>query len=220
MSYSNDLLLWSEVIVCLIYAHKRNQYSSYTRFSIEWTTTMNSMYSATMVTNRVHSSKIDTIDHKCMFFIIFYVFFLFFSTDSPEEQLNLLNIDNRQRSIPNRRRRLFDEMTIENSAIDWHMRVQCAVDDATIKRKKLANDDECLQRLTERICQARQLRSSINGIDQLKTNTFDDTNRHKHLLNFPPTNGSAWMAISSPNSIRRYYVVLKPITNNRNDIVM
>jgi hypothetical protein len=136
-----------------------------------------------------------------------------FSPDSPEQQLNALNTRRQPilSPLPSfRRRRLFDDDG-ENTPIDWHMRVQCAVDDATIKRQKLAKIDDCLQQITERICQARQLRSidDNDGIDQLKSHQQHSTTTTTRLHNFPPTDGSEWTAISTPNTMRRFYIVVK-----------
>uniref|UniRef100_A0A0N5AH33 AAA domain-containing protein n=1 Tax=Syphacia muris TaxID=451379 RepID=A0A0N5AH33_9BILA len=110
-------------------------------------------------------------------------------------------------------------VNIENcEAIDWHMRVPCSFEEIERKRQKKEHDESILNRLTQRILQARKQRVASMELDENKEST-ENKSENRFALLLPPIDGTPWVTMNSPDCSRRFYIRLKkPSVENITDL--
>ncbi|GMS95688.1 hypothetical protein PENTCL1PPCAC_17863, partial [Pristionchus entomophagus] len=106
--------------------------------------------------------------------------------------------------------------------IDWHMRMDVGAEEREMKRAKKEADEECIERTTLRIMQARERRAKEGWTMERKgreeTGWGDENEDEASLvLSRPPIDGSSWIGVSSDDSSDRLYIRLfrnsKSMTN-------
>ncbi|GMR41758.1 hypothetical protein PMAYCL1PPCAC_11953, partial [Pristionchus mayeri] len=96
--------------------------------------------------------------------------------------------------------------------IDWHMRMDCGAEERKRKKAKKEADDECIERTTLRIIQAREKRAKEGWTMERKGREEDlgdeDEDEASFVLSRPPIDGSPWIGVSSEETNQRVYVRL------------
>uniref|UniRef100_A0A915BIB3 Chromosome transmission fidelity protein 18-like protein n=3 Tax=Parascaris univalens TaxID=6257 RepID=A0A915BIB3_PARUN len=108
-------------------------------------------------------------------------------------------------------------LSVENcDAIDWHMKVPCSLDEANQLREREQLNEDILNRLAERILQARKRKRLMKNVGEEHHDEVDVemNSTEGAVLQYPPSDGSPWIGVSAPNFGQRYYIRLRTESSN------